>query len=191
LPFYRRLGESLWRGDRARLIVAAREARSDVEFWLRQNAVKAYQVVHVRDPRALGLTRLPTALILDGERRVTDIVQRAMTTEEEGLFEQRAAGIDDVPTLVRPEPPELIDLTMLETLGAPVLDVRPRALFSKSQGRKAINIPMDELTQRAVNELRTSAPIALDCTNISESVCRATRELLVSMGFVRVLCLVN
>lgn len=98
------------------------------------------------------------------------------------------------PRLVINESAESIGMTDLKhalEAGQPLimLDVRERAAFVQRHIKPAINIPVDELEVRAVNELSPSDLIVAYCGCEDDGDSKVARKILYAQGFRRVVIL--
>lgn len=89
-----------------------------------------------------------------------------------------------------------IDETHLDVMrrtGKPsILDVRDRAAYQKEHRNGAVNIPVDELLQRALIELPLLAPVVVDCSpEQPPSQCRMAGRMLMFEGFDKVSVLIR
>ena len=125
---------------------------------------------------AVGIKATPTLLLLDNRGRVqASWVGQLSSKQEAALFgrlqitrvpdgyrNNGASSSDETP------PPDLItadQFALLEkaTPGIPIVDVDPRPEFSRSHPDGALNIPVDELEDRAPHEVPANAMIVVYC----------------------------
>jgi hypothetical protein len=125
---------------------------------------------------ALGIKATPTMILLDtGGRVQASWVGQLSSKQEAGLFRtlqiarvSEGYGNNGGSSLHETPPPQLItadQFALLEktTPGIPIIDVDPRLVFSRSHPVGALNIPVDEIEDRAVHEVPADSMIAVYC----------------------------
>ena len=153
--------------------------------WLKNKAIEVQRVVVVRDLPALGVSEIPTVLVVDRTGRVTDIVQRKMSdpVQQQLLARLENPSTDRLYVTYRAKEVEDREFEALLKSGQQILDVRPREEVKAGRRRDVINIPADELEVRARAELSDSSPVAIDCRQYIASRCRGAAEVLKEGGF--------
>lgn len=159
-PFYRRIVQGLADQANVRFIAVFSKKESGAEEYLKELGVSVSEFRYV-SLASLGIRKVPTLAILDRNGIVTDMWVAKLPPRIESEIMQKLNLKD-----TRPRADWMIDEKTLRIRMAnrePIilLDVRGRAPFGVSHKDKAINIPLDELGVRAINELRTADTVVL------------------------------
>jgi rhodanese-related sulfurtransferase len=192
--FYRELSERLRSSSSAPLIVVTRERRDVIQPWLNRHSIRARQVLASADLSQVGIVITPTILLADNTGAVTDILVGGFSSELQEAFYARLAGTATAPlsNTSYAAPIDQAGLDLLRRESRPlVLDVRDRAAFARAHHAGAINIPRDELKERAPAELSLTAPLVIDCRNTQSISCEVAAEVLIGLGARRVFLLVS
>jgi rhodanese-related sulfurtransferase len=186
VPFYRRLVQSFeGRGD-IRLIALSPHDASEGRAYLNELGLPVSEIM--QSPiNSLGIHSLPTLALLNRDGIVSDVWIGQLTPSREAEVMDRL-GLKDP----RPMSQWVMDAEELERRVArrePValLDLRERAAFARSHPARAKNIPLDELSVRAVNELSPADTVVLHDDDSSRA--ESAYTLLVNQGFARVFVL--
>jgi len=160
-PFYRRLVQDLASREGTRVIAVLPQSVDQGREYLRGLGVSIGEVQQV-NLSSLGLQGTPTLMLVDGMGTVTDLwIGKLMRREERELFHRlqlvdAASPDDDVISAS--------DLKgMIRDKNLVIVDVDNRDLFRVNHVFGAVNIPLDELEVRAVNELRPENKVVVYC----------------------------
>jgi rhodanese-related sulfurtransferase/thioredoxin-related protein len=189
-PFYRRLVDRA--SGSIRLIAILPEAVEEGRRYLNELGVS---VDEVKQPSlaSVGITAVPTLVLVDGAGIVRNIWSGKLTNDRESEVLSSLA-VDDHKQGEREAAKEYIEprelKRALNSKHPPiVVQVDDRAEYAKGHIPGAKNIPLDELEVRAANELSPSDLIVLYCNCAKDEKSKAARQILIDNGFTRVLVL--
>jgi rhodanese-related sulfurtransferase len=136
-----------------------------------------------------GVKATPTLWVVGQDRqvllaylgRLSHVTQGRIEGILRGQLQASAAWADYFPEI------SSHDLRNLEfAKDAQIIDVRPRIPFSQNHRRGALNIPLDELSVRAPEEMDFSKPAVIDCSWSDPRMCDSAAYQLGRAGFRRV-----
>lgn len=158
--FYRRLISSLTKEGKVRVIALFPEEETGTEAYLNELGIPISEVMSV-SLNSLGMRNTPTLAIIDGAGVVSDFWVGKLPPRIESVV-MKALSVHDS----RPQTDWLIDEQTFRTRSANhelmvLLDIRDRAFFAYKHKDGARNIPLDELSVRAANELSTTDTVIL------------------------------
>lgn len=149
VDFYQRLVKEANGRDDAKIVVVMPEDDNNSTRFLEQlfspTSIKINYVT-------TGVTTTPTAILTDAEGVITDIWKGELSPQKEASV-AKALGFTN---LKMPEDfyiDEKALKQMLDKKELTVVDVREREEYAHEHFNNAINIPIDELSVRAINEL--------------------------------------
>ena len=195
IPFYERLSRVLASRSDVQTIVLLPDGDKGIEESANDLGFNFKEVRNVSFPStlgALGVTGVPSLLIVDKNGTVSQAWQGLLTQSSE-LQVLKALGVlaDDL------EPDsdvgiERITASMLRKMmktgeRVTVIDVRDRDAYSRGHFDEAVNIPQDELSVRAINELNQSDLIAIYAYSNGDSLVMRSYLALKKEGFKKVL----
>jgi rhodanese-related sulfurtransferase len=184
--FYRRLAAAIASQNKTRLIAVFSEKEFQAEAYLNQLGLQ------IRDPRfaslsSLGIRSVPTLAILDRNGVVTDMwVGKLSPLEEKALMSKLQLEDTRSPHEWSIDEAEL-DRKVANEEQLVVLDVRERAAYAINHRDGARNIPLDELTVRAQNELPPDQTIVITSNDLSSA--DLAYSILDTQGFAHVFIL--
>lgn len=195
VPFYQRLTAALSGNPAAKVVaVFPDEAGQSRKFLDGQNV----RVDEVREASLieLGVKGTPTLALVDANGVVTDFWRGKLTPGKEGEVFERMNLPNPVSMAEesRDEDASTISVGELEGLlkrgGQTVLlDVRERAAYKEGHLAQAKNIPLDEVSTRAPNELPLTAQVIVYCRHRDRQDSKRARRILYEQGFRNVLLL--
>lgn len=189
-PFYRRLVETLNERTDTKLIAVLPEEVSEGEEYLKNLGISIKDVRQT--PLALiHVSATPTLLLVDKSGAVTHSWLGQLTAEQEeevlsvsrGSAAERAADNGEETTGV-----EATELQRLVGSGRrmTIVDVRERSEYRQKHLSNAVNIPLDELSVRAPDELKQSDLIVVysDCARCAnDEKAQTARRILSGLEF--------
>lgn len=184
-PFYKRLDAAI--KDRSiRTIALFPENDTEPESYVAELGITAK--AHNVSLTTLGITKIPALVITDNTGSVLEMWNGKLPPRVQSVVFERLNLPD-----TRPKSEWLVEEKDLAELlsknqGAILLDVRNRESFSRQHLPKAINIPVDELTIRAGNELSVDNLIVISG---GESEADLAYILLDTQGFSHLLTLLR
>jgi rhodanese-related sulfurtransferase len=186
--FYRRLAAGLASQSNTRLIAVFSEKESETEAYLKQLDVPIEESRYVSFS-SLGISSVPTLLILDRNGVVTDMwIGKLSPLEEKALMSK--LRLEDTRSSNEWSINEAeLQRKVTNNEQLMVLDIRERAAYAINHRDGARNIPLDELSVRAQNELLPEQTIVIDSNDLA-SADRAY-SILDAQGFVRVFILIR
>jgi len=182
--FYQRLQLALKDHQDLAFVAAFPDPFDNIDRFLSSNNLSGLQSVHasVKDAH---VDAIPTLLLVSNSGEVLDVwpgelgrVRQEQVLDRVGLHDP---GLSP-DWLMSPE--SLKELTAHSAVT--LLDVRDRANFKNSHVDGSINIPLDELPVRAINELDPKSVIALDGRTLDPNVLDLADMKLAKSGFERV-----
>lgn len=170
IPFYKKLSDALTERSDIQMIVLRPDTDQGIEESANDFGLKFREVRPVSLPSTLGsigLTGVPAVLVLDRNGTITQAWQGLLTAGAESevlLALGLPADRDKDPH--SDNPIERIDISTLRKMMkdgqlVTVIDVRDRAAYARGHFDDAVNIPQDELSVRAINELNQSDLIVI------------------------------
>lgn len=186
--FYRRLAVGIPSQSNTRLIAVFSEKESEAEAYLKQIKIPIREV-HYVSLSSLGIRSVPTLTMLDRNGVVTDMwVGKLSPLTEKAIMSK--LGLEDT----RSPAEWSIEEADLERKLANkelllLLDIRERAVYAMNHRDGARNIPLDELSVRAQNELLLDHTIVIYGNDPSEA--DLAYSILDTQGFAHVLVLVQ
>jgi rhodanese-related sulfurtransferase len=158
--FYRRLIQGSANQPDIRFIALFPKKEIGAENYLKQLGIPVSEIRYV-SLASLGITKVPTVAVLDRNGTVTDMWIAKLPPRVESEIMQRLHLQDS-----RSKADWLIDEKTLRSRMAggedlTLLDLRDRTTFDRGHLDKAINIPLDELQVRAINELSATGTVIL------------------------------
>jgi rhodanese-related sulfurtransferase len=186
--FYRRLAAGVASQTNIRLIALFSEKESDGEAYLKQLAVPIREVRYT-SLSSLGIKNVPTLVILDRHGVVNDIwIGKLSPLKESALMSK--LRLEDT----RSPDEWSINEANLERKVANkellvLLDIRERAAYALKHRDGARNIPLDELSVRAQDELPLDHTIIIDGNDPSQT--DFAYSILDTQGFAHVFVLVK
>jgi rhodanese-related sulfurtransferase len=185
VPFYRELAKHLGSRTDNNIIVVSPNPRDVIQGWLTANSIRVAKVVPSTNLLTLGISVTPSLLMVDRNGTVTDIMVTKLSAEEERRVLARLDGSETAP-LNNSKYATLIDDVGLNELrehsSVVLIDVRDRSSYARAHRAGAINIPHDELEDRAPVELSLHLPIVIDCAGERYVRCEIAGETLVESG---------
>jgi rhodanese-related sulfurtransferase len=194
-PFYRRLVGALEGQADTKLVAVLPEEVSEGEEYLKKLGVLINDVKQT-PLELIHVSATPTLLLLDKSGTVTHSWLGKLAAEEEdevlsalqGGVAKRAADDEKITSL------EAADLQgIISSRGnVAIIDVRERSEYRQKRLPHALNIPLDELSVRAPDELRQSDLIVVysDCARCAnDEKGQAARRILNDLGFRRAVVL--
>ena len=184
--FYRRLAAGVASQTNTRLMAVFSEKESEAETYLKQLDVPIKELRYVSLP-SLGIRSVPTLVILDRNGVVTDMWMGKLSPLEEKALMSKLRLED-----TRSPDGWSIDEAGLERKVANkevlvLLDIRERSAYAVNHRDGARNIPLDELSVRAQNELPLDQTIVIYSDD--PSAADFAYSILDAQGFSRVLIL--
>ena len=180
LPFYKKLSSVAANAPDSQMLILSAESPSLLQPWLAEEGITGALVAKV-DPAAVGFTETPTLLMVDSTGTVTDIAMRRLPADAEQQVFRRLENTSSKPfnrSYLIPE------RSRADLPGPGVLvDARERDLFAKGHSKGAVNIPVDELSDRARAELGDPEHASVDCSYSESAACRVAAEKLQALGF--------
>ena len=193
-PFYRLIEQSRPDRDQTRLVVLLGGDPDKATAYLENLQLSFDQVkpVLLRDLKPYGLVGTPTAVLVNDEGIVTNMWSGSLTELQQSevlralQIRVESAALKTLPSSTPPL--DSIDeegIQHLKEAGetVTVVDLRDRAEYSAGHPANAKNIPIDELTVRAVNELRMSDVIVLFAGETPGKVYMTAAQMLSKDGF--------
>lgn len=184
--FYRRLAVGIPGQSNTRLMAVFSEKESDADAYLNQIQIPIREV-HYVSLSSLGIRSVPTLAILNRHGVVTDMwVGKLSPLKEKDIMSR--LGLEDT----RPRAEWSIDEGELERKLANkelllLLDIRDRGVYAINHRDGAKNIPLDELSVRAQNELPLDHTIVIYSNDPSEA--DLAYSILDTQGFAHVFVL--
>jgi hypothetical protein len=158
-----------------------------------QNIVKegnfAGGLVVRTDLRKLGIDGTPTVLVVDADGRITGLwVGRLLPEHERAMVARLENPSGDILMGIDPEGGTIGGVSVVDQLrccdvGGALLDIRAREAFRAGHRAAATNIPLPELSVRAVIQLARDREVIIDCSNVLASECTVAWQLLHREGF--------
>ena len=186
--FYRSLAERLETSPGRKLSVVSPDPASVIRQWLDDRSIRVDEVVSDADLYALGFSVTPTLLLLDEAGLVTDMMAGRLTgDEEEQVFERvsgHGAALNNVTYAAVIDETELLRLQGEQSVF--IIDVRDRRSYALGHRENAVNIPRDELVQRAPVEVPLDRQVAVECPGASYALFEIAAEILIDLGISRV-----
>lgn len=185
---YRRLAEGLANRTDTKLIGLLPENETNGPVYFDELRLPIRDI-HYVSLSSLGIRDVPSLVTVDRNGRVTDIwVGKLSPRKELDLFKKL-----NLPN-TRPTSDWLMDEEKLRVRIASreplvILDIRDRAAFAKRHKQEARNIPLDELTVRAVNELPIEQTVVISGNDESDTDLAYT--ILDTQGFTNIMILSN
>jgi rhodanese-related sulfurtransferase len=189
-PFYRQLVKAVEGQMDVKLVALLPEEINESEQYLK-NLDVAINDVKRAPLKQINVMATPTLLLVDNSGTVINSWLGRLTTEEEGEVlsvlrggsAKRFERADDQTSSI-----EAVNLQKMIKGGTRliIVDVRERPEYRQRHIAGAINIPFDELSVRASNELKASDFIVVysDCARCAnDEKGRAAQETLNSLGF--------
>ena len=166
--FYRRLAVGIPSQNNTRLMAVFSEKESEAEAYLKQVHIPIREV-HYVSLSSLGIRSVPTLAILDRNGVVTDMWVGKLSPLKEKAIMSRL-GLADT----RSPGEWLIEEADLERKLAKkelllLVDIRERAVYAMGHRDGARNIPLDELSVRAQNELPLDQTVVIYSNEPSET----------------------
>ena len=148
------------------LIVISPNSSEVIQAWLSRHEIRPAQVFPTVDLATVGLTLTPTLLTVNDKGVVDGIMEGTLDLDEQSdVFANIAGQGIGIPDNTKNA--LLLSESEFSAQSVPrmrlILDVRPREEFAAAHRAGALNIPHDELRQRAAAELDLSVPIVVDC----------------------------
>lgn len=187
--FYRRLAVGIPSQSNTRLIAVFSEKESEAEAYLKQIKLPVREV-HYVSLSSLGIRSVPTLTILDRNGVVTDMwVGKLSPLTEKAIMSK--LGLEDTrsPAEWSIEEADLERKLANKELLLLLLDIRERAVYAMNHRDGARNIPLDELSVRAQNELLLDHTIVIYGNDPSET--DLAYSILDTQGFAHVFVLVQ
>ncbi|MBI4263512.1 MAG: rhodanese-like domain-containing protein [Acidobacteria bacterium] len=186
--YYSRLAKEIDRRPGTDLVVVNAGPSGSIVDWLAQKDIQADHMMEITPASVvgLGIIQVPTALGLEKDGLVTDIVQGRMTPDVETSFLLRVANthlVEPVNVVVSaPEVPASRIADVLES-DSQVVDIRERHEFERAPRPGAMNIPVDELSVRGPIELSKVRSVIIECVEGMATLCRSAGISFKSAGF--------
>jgi rhodanese-related sulfurtransferase len=185
VQFYRELAKRLGSRTDTKIIVVSPNPPDVIQGWLSANSIPVFKVVSSTNLVTLGIGVTPTLVMVDGNGTVTDIMVTKLSADEEGRVLARLGGAETAP-LNNTKYAVLIDEAGLNELRehstVVLIDARDRGSYARAHRVGAINIPRDELQDRAPVELSLHLPIVVDCVGERYVRCEMAGESLFESG---------
>lgn len=183
IPFYRELSSDVQQNRNIRLLVVARQSPEEISRWLTGEGVRPDLIVHVEDLSTLGIYYAPSLLLVDRNGTVTDVLVRRLDSEQQAMVRQRVTGGHAVPeALSNTSSPPIVSGKELAELARThkviIIDIRDREQFERGHAGAAMNLPLDELRDRALFELAGADRTVIDCTAAPLVRCYHAAEVL-------------
>jgi rhodanese-related sulfurtransferase len=141
--------------------------------------------VQITQPASLGLYYAPSLFFVDSRGGVTDVLMRRLNADQEAMVRARITGAGRAPlnnaTIYRTITQQ--ELEAIVKGGGRIVDIRDREQFRQGATAGALNLPFDELRDRALLELATGAPTVVDCTSGTLPRCHQATDLLRRLDF--------
>lgn len=187
--FYRRLAGSLVSESKTRLIAVFPDRQQGAgEAYLKELEIPIREVLYVSLP-SLGINSVPTLAILDQNGVVTDMWGGKFSPLEEQALRSKLR-LEDTRS---PDEWSItegnLERKVADKEQLVLLDIRERAPYAMKHRAGARNIPLDELTVRAPNELPLDHTIVIYGNDRSEI--DLAYSILDSQGFANLLILVQ
>jgi len=196
--FYRRLAQELFGQRSPRLIAILPQSVNESKKYLNDLGVSIDEIRQA-SLKLLGVSGTPMLILVNNAGAVTDLWFGKLTASQEAeVFSRLQAdnlvgGTDN--TIPRPNT-ETTNISADDLKQAIdnrqrviVLDVRERAEYAEGHIPGARNIPVDELSARAIRELPRSNLVVAYCTCTEDGLSKVARQILIERGFPRVLIL--
>jgi len=165
-PFYKRLSEAVAaKASAVRLVIVSQEPETLVGPWLRAAGISADLILTDENLGDLGVAWVPTLIFTNATRKVTDIVNRGLTQDEELSVIAKLSN-PSLPALDVARYAPFVSERELSTkagMGYLLLDVRSREAFDAGHSAGATNIPYDEVDLRASVEIPFDRTVVIDC----------------------------
>lgn len=196
IPFYERLSRVLASRSDVQTIVLLPDEDKGLEESANHLGFNFKEVRNVSFPSTLGtlgVTGVPSLLIVDKNGTVSQAWQGLLSQSSElqvlktlGLLADQELELDSDVGIER------ITVSMLRKMmkagqRITVIDVRDRDAYSRGHFDEAVNIPQDELSVRAINELNQSDRIAIYAYSKGDSLVQRSYLALKKEGFKQVL----
>ena len=186
--FYRRLAAGLASRNNTRLMAVFPEKELEAEAYLKQLEVPIRELRYVSLP-SLGIRSVPTLAILNRHGVVTDMwIGKLSPIEEKALMSK--LRMEDTRS---PDEWSIAEADLERKIAnkelVVLLDIRERPAYAINHRDGARNIPLDELSVRAQNELPLDRTIVVYSNDPSEA--DFAYSILDSQGFAHVLILVQ
>jgi len=193
MPFYRRLtDEAVRRGDIQTVLIFPK-TESDIQAYVKENDLSSNQVLQ-EDFRStllpFGITSAPTVMITGKSGIITqmwvgqlsegyqlevtnalDLPRESITMIAEGNFPAERVDEESLKRRIKDDP-SLV-----------VVDLRSRESYKHSHFDGARNIPGDEISSRALDELADAKAIVIYSYQDTDTICKAAYWNLIKDGF--------
>jgi rhodanese-related sulfurtransferase len=185
-PFYQRLLQGLEGKAGVRVVAVLPETVEEGREYIRKLGLSIAEVRQT-ELSTLGLEGTPTLLLADGAGTVEEVwVGKLMERQEREVFSRLQLANNGAP----PEA-DLVSAEELKRMQSDrqlvVVDVDNRDLFRVNHIPNAVNIPLDELEVRAVNELSPDSKIVVYChTCPDDAESNIAHDILLKNGFQQV-----
>jgi rhodanese-related sulfurtransferase len=191
-PFYKELVEKQMTEGSFQLVAVFPESLNESRQYLEELKVPITEI-RQSSLRRLGFKGTPSVVVVDRFGSVKSISLGKLTAEDES---QMIASLDNVTgkTSISTDK-RAVSLKEVETLRIKnkvvVLDIREREAYSREHLAGTVNIPIDELEARAVNELPPDSVVVIHCNCNDSQLKDLARTTLRSQGFEKLFVLIE
>ena len=192
VEFYRDIAKA--RGRSVPLIAVMPQSRDESRAYL-ESLDLPFDEVHEVQLKQAGITVWPALILLDGHGAVRASWPGVLTVDQKQDV-IRQVGLGGILHTSNPGA-KSVDVSQAAQIvresGAALLDVRDREQFRRGHILTSVNIPVDELSIRAIHELRIESHIVVLCghqnrqsSEATVNRCSIAGELLTRIGFEKV-----
>lgn len=187
--FYRDVMQELKGQTGIRTLAIFSESLSEAQQYLKEINVSVDEVRQV-SLKALGLKGTPTILLVNGSGEISKLWLGQLSTKQQTEVmssigakpdgEGPARNIDALPDQINEDELQRITKSGRRVV---ILDVREREQFAQGHVEGAKNIPIGELSVRAINELSPDDFIVTSCQCTDATMSKTARDQLLKSGF--------
>jgi rhodanese-related sulfurtransferase len=185
-PYYGKLSAQLGR-ERIRFVLLGDQTPETLRKWADASGFRADAYRQVTDLAAIGISAVPTVMLVSADRRVTDLAVGTLSPDEQFHLLERLPSDSTASPMNRGHDSPRLTLeaaqARVDAGTALILDIRERVAFAAGHHPGAVNIPFDELSQRSAVELPAGAEIVADCREVASGQCLRSLDSLHDAGF--------
>lgn len=185
--FYRRLAEKTYGKDSVRLIAVFPNQDETSEEFLKESSLSSVENKKI-DFSAVGVFDTPTIILTDDKGVVRRVWKGQVSAlEESAIFDILGLEADENTASQYIHREDLNNFISKEPTS--IVDLREREIYKQEHLSKAVNIPFDELSVRAINELEQSYTIVLYGDLSDKKKMESSVKILNAQGFEKALIL--
>jgi rhodanese-related sulfurtransferase len=185
--FYQRLLTETARSSDVKLLALFSDADAGSEKYLHEANLSALESKQT-DLASFGVSSTPTLVLVNGDGVVLEVWKGKLSPKQEAAL-IRTLGIQSAKNPDEWYIDEDAAKRLTSKKSATVIDLRGRENYNREHFADAINIPVDELPVRAINELSNADTIIVYGDYDGDEIADSAESILASQGFEKVLIL--